>query len=371
MKIRKLSMFSFILFLGVLHLLCASLSFAAPIESLWNMGLTGVSSQDTDTASQFVGFGLNSKTKYSLNSDLVLNFEALLKFENGHFQSLDGQRKNESGLTLREAGAHAFTTSPLSFSAGALNTSTNHSALLMGGAAFPALRAQLKIFELHDTQSRLDLQQAIPTSSSLSSDSEDAQALPQFLSASLSLNHQSSAYYWKNRLGVFRFDHLPRAVAKLSEARGNTVLPVTEQESTFAYEYAGMDAESSLRVPVMRGWDFLAGGAYLQNTKAPKNSNRAYSMTAGSEFYFVGQKSLEIALTGFRIESDAAVAAFNSAKYFFTNRQGYSFESYLNFRKSQFRVGFSYSEADLIYLNPFQNREKSLMLLLETFYAKI
>jgi len=371
MKKQKFSPWMFILFLGVLHLLCASLSFAGDVETAWKLGLAGANAQDSQSSNQYVSFGLDTKTKYWADRNLFLNFDALVKFENGSFQSLDGEKKTESGLRLQEVGVHWLLVNPLLLSAGALNQANNHSDLLFDDQAFPAVRAQLKLFKSGNGVTLFEIEQAIPTSSSLNTNTSATESTPRFLSASLAFNYESFSYFWKSRVGAYSFDNLPSSVAYQSGLRGNTVNSITETESLFSYEFAGLDAETSIRVPVLRGWDFTGAVSYLKNNKAPATSNSAYAVSAGSEFFFVGQKSWDFSVTSFRIESDAAVAFFNSESFFNTNRIGYNLKSYMNFRKRHFRVGVSYTEAEVIYLNPVQSREKSLMLMLETFYANI
>lgn len=376
----KLTPLRIVLLLGVIHLLGASLSFAASVtsntgsrqlEAAWRMVLAGVNAQDAQSSSKYVGFGMEAKSKYHLHPDLYFSLDPLIRFENGSYQSLDGERKNESGLYLKEAAAHWTVWQGSAIAAGALNQSTNHSELLIGNQAFPAVRADVQLFKLGDLQTVISAEQAIPTSSSLSTNTNSVESMPRFMSASLAINYETALYFWKTRIGSFAFDNLPSAVASESGLRGNTVLSLTESESLFIYGYQGIEAMTSFRLPVMRGWDFISEASYLQNNKAKTDLSRAYAASVGSEFFFVGRKSLDIKLTSFRIEPDAAVAYFNSNKYYNTNRVGYSFESFLNFKKYKFNIGARYTEAEVIFLNPTQSREKSLMLILETAYANI
>ncbi|WP_413291027.1 hypothetical protein [Bdellovibrio sp. HCB337] len=371
MKKLKLTPALFILILGVIHLLGASLSLAAEIQSTWRAGLGGANMQDAQSTSQFTAFLLETKTKYLAHPSLFLNLDALVKLESGSFQSIDGERKNESGFVLKEAGAHWRLINPLLLSGGALNQGTIHTELLISERAFPAVRANLKLLEVGNFQTLIDIEQATPTSVSMSTNTTGVESVPRLLSASLSLNYETPRYFWKNRIGAFAYDNLPSAVAYESSLHGNTVNSISENESRFVHNYQGLEALSSLRFPVMRGWDFTGRANYLQNEKAPTTLNRAYSATAGSEFFFVGRKSLELEVTSFRIEPDAVVAYFSPAKFFHANRAGFNVESALNFKRNGFRVGASYSEAEVIYLSPVQSREKSLMIFLETFYANI
>ncbi|MGZ3798262.1 MAG: hypothetical protein ACXVB1_17965, partial [Pseudobdellovibrionaceae bacterium] len=341
------------------------------MEATWKMGLSGVNAQDSQSSSQFVGFVLDAKMKYWLHPELFANLDPNILFENGSYQSIDGDHKSGSGVYFQEAGVHWLFMKNSTLSAGALNQGKNHSELLIAGQAFPAIRGEAELFRMGNTSTFLDIEQAIPTSSSLSTNTTALESTPRFLSASLALNYESDDYFWKTRLGAFSFDNLPSAVAYQSSLLGNTVLSLTETESQFVYKYQGIEATTALRFPLMRGWDFTSSASYVQNDKASSHLNRAYALKAGSEFFFIGRKSLDVNLTSFRIEPDAAVAYFNTGRYFNTNRIGYNVESFLKFNKYNFKIGLGYTEAEVIYLSPVQSREKIFMLMLETFYANI
>lgn len=378
MKKLKFTPLRFVLLVGALHLLGASLSFAAaltttksPLEASWRMALSGVDAQDSQSSSKYVGFGLEARSQYHLLPDLYFAFDPLLRFENGSYQSIDGKRENQSGIYIKEAAAHWNFFSGSDLSAGALNQTKTHSELLVGDQAFPAVRADVQLFKVGSFQTLVTAEQAIPTSSSLATNTTGVESTPRFLSASLALNYETAMYHWKTRVGTFAYDNLPSTVATESGFRGNTVVSLTESESKFVYDYQGVEALTSFRLPVMRGWDFFTEASYLQNSKAKSDLSRAYAAAVGSEFFFIGRKSVDMKLTTFRIEPDAAVAFFNSIKFYNTNRVGYRFESFLNFNKYKFNIGARYTEAEVIFLSPTQSREKSLMLILETSYANI
>ena len=389
MKNFRFSLLRFVLFVGASHLFCASLSFAtdnvsylgvntsvsslSPLTMSWRTALEGVNDQDSQSSGKFVSFHLNAKMDYQLAPQVLLNLNPQIRFESGSFQSVDGDRGNESGVYFREAAAHWLFATNSRLSAGALDQSTMHSDLLIGEQAFPAARAKWQMFEVHSWSMVLEAEDAIPTSMGLSTNTAGVEETPQFVSASLALNYEPNPqYHWDTRIGTFSYSHLPTAVAYQSSLRGNTVLSLTDNESIFVYNYEGVEAETKARFPVMRGWDFISKAAYLQNDKADNKNSRAYELTAGSEFFFVGRKSLEVSFQAFRIEPDAAVSYFNSENYFNnTNRIGYNIQSYINFKKYGFRIGVSYTDAEVIYLNPVQTRERSVLLKLETFYAKI
>lgn len=388
----KLTPLRFVLLLGALHLLCASLSFAAsttaatgtsvtsprqhlPLEATWKMGLSGIEAQslneDSESSSKYVSFGIEAQSRYWLHPQAFLSFAPVVKFENGSYQSLNGERAGESSLTLKEAGAHWRFAEDSTLSAGALNQATTHSELLIGDQAFPALRMDLQVFKNGAMDARLGLEQAIPTSSSLSTQTKETESTPRFLSASVSLDYEGSRAFWKTRVGAFSYEHLPGAVGYESGLRGNSTIALTENEALFIHQYQGLEGMTALRFPLLRACDLMVELSYIENQKAPRDLNRAYAATAGTEVYFSGQKSLEMKLTGFRIEPDAAVAFFSSNRFYNTNRAGYSLQSFVNFNKYGFHLGGRYTEAEVIYLSPVQTREKSLMLILETSHADI
>jgi hypothetical protein len=133
MKARNFSPIRFLLSVVAIHLFGASLSWAAavsmsPTTSLntsvanpsrsnaftmsWKAGLAGVNSQDDQNSAKFVSFGLEAQMNYRLVPEVFLNLDPKIKFENGSFQSLDGERKNESGVYLKEALSRRFRPNP-------------------------------------------------------------------------------------------------------------------------------------------------------------------------------------------------------------------------------------------------------------------
>ncbi len=367
----KFTPLRFILVVGLIHLLCASLSFAEPLSLAWKANLAGASSQDPQSSSKYIDFNLDFRLKYWLAPSVFFNLEPQVKYETGSFESFDGERKSESGIYFNEASAQWLFANASTFAIGALDQSTSHTALLMT-ESFPAARLRWQALSRSGVNTEIELKQAVPTSKSMNTETKTSETTPAFTTAAIALNYEPQTdYFWKNRLGAFRYENLPNSVAYTSSLRGNTVTSQTSNDALFVYQYEGLEGQSEVRFPVAKGWDFFGSASYLQNNKAPEKYNKAYSATVGSEFFFVGRKSLDLALTSFRIEPDASVASFSSAKYFYTNRVGYSLEAFLNFKKYDFKVGASYSEAELIFLSPTQSRENNLLLKMETNYANI
>ena len=109
---------------------------------------------------------------------------------------------------------------------------------------------------------------------------------------------------------------------------------------------------------------------YLQNIKAEAGYNTAAFYSLGGRFHINQNADLILAGGYFEIAPEAAVSYFN-ANTLQTNRVGYSAEAAVAFNKDGFILGLRYTDAELMYTNAVQSREKSLFLKPETFYAGI
>src|SRR5690606_10942458 len=101
-------------------------------------------------------------------------------------------------------------------SAGALNQKYMHASLLMDELAFPAARGEV-ILTRGTILSALALETAIPTSTSLSTNTRELEPTPSLNTASLKVNLQGARnLYLKLSGGYFIYNNLPSAVAQES-----------------------------------------------------------------------------------------------------------------------------------------------------------
>lgn len=336
----------------------------------WRLRLAGSDINDERSQSKLVDIRTDIKTKYLLSHSLMLDIQPSLRMQSGQTQSVDGADKAENKILLNQAAAHYLPFSSLRLSAGALNQRSMHTDILVDNIAFPAARMEA-LMKLGATKTSLSLETAIPTSTSLSTNTKELESTPSLNTASLKFQIQTARnLFWKISAGYFAFNNLPSAVAQQSNLLGNEVEKISEAQYAFIHKFEGIEASTELQFPVLTSLDLKAGAEYLQNQKAPSDQNTATRYYANAEIHF--SKNLDLVVEGsyFSVAPEAAVAYFNAGG-FETNRIGYSAESYLSFKKEGFNIGVKYTDAEVMFTRDPQSREKTLMIKLETSYANI
>jgi hypothetical protein len=337
------------------------------------MGMSGSSLTDENRDLKLVSFGADFKFNYLLSKSLLLNLEPGVRLQSGNTQSLESADKPENKISVRQAALHYSPFWPITMSAGALAQGETHSDLLVDSIAFPAAKVAVTFAKFDRHNLKLIAAEAIPTSSSLATQSQDLEKTPTFLSAAMQYTYGNrNTARMRLRGGYFQYNDLPSAVAFKSGLSGNTVEPVNNSRATFVYEYKGVEASLDTVLPIGTFMNLNASGDYVKNTAAPEESNMAYEGSLGADFFINKDYTVQIAGGGFRVEEDAAVAYFLSpVRTFGTNRVGYNGSFFVKLNQDNYRIGAEYAEADVIFLNDSQSREKYIGLKLETFYANL
>ncbi|MEK2645885.1 hypothetical protein [Bdellovibrio sp. BCCA] len=336
----------------------------------WRLRLSGSDVHDEQSQAKIVDIRAEIKAKYLLSSSLQLDIQPTLRLQSGQTQSVDGADKPENKITLNQAAAHYLPFQGLRLSAGALNQRHMHTQLLMDNLAFPAARME-GLLKYGNFKSSLALESAIPTSTSLSTNTKELEATPSLNGAALKLNWQAAKnLYWKTTAGYFVFNNLPSAVAQQSRLLGNEVDKISDAQYAFTNKYEGIEASTEFEFPVFSVLDLNIGGEYVMNQKAVSKDNQAYRYYANGEVHLTKNMDLVIGGSYFSVAPEAAVAYFN-ASGFETNRVGYAAESSLAFNKEGFLVGLKYIDSEVMFANTVQSREKTVFIKLETFYADL
>lgn len=336
----------------------------------WRLRLVGSDVKDERSQSKVVDIRTDIKAKYLLGKSLHLDLQPSLRLQSGQTQSVDGADKAENRILLNQAAAHYLPFSFVRLSAGALNQRHMHTSLLVDSLAFPAARLEA-ITKATSTRAALAIESAIPTSTSLSSNTKDLEPTPSLNSAALKFQWLPARnHYLKTSVGYFIYNNLPSSVAQQSNLLGNEVAKISEALYSFIHKYEGYQVSAELAFPVFSLLEIKLGAEYLQNTKAPSDENTATRYFTAGEFSLNGNLDLVVEGSYFSVGPEAAIAYFNAGG-FETNRVGYSAESYLSFKREGFNLGLKYTDSEVIYKRDPQSREKTLMIKLETFYANI
>lgn len=336
----------------------------------WRLRLQGESYNDEQSQAKVFDLRTDLKAKYTLQPSLYLDLQPSLRLQSGQTQSVDGADKAENKIYLSQA---ALVYRPVSFSrlsAGALNQRSLHTYLLLDDIAFPAARAEMLLTRGTFT-SILAMESAIPTSTSLSTNTRELEPTPSLNTVALKMNLQSSKeLFLKLTAGYFVFNNLPSAVAQESRLLGNEVTAISDAQYAFANKFEGAEVSLEWSTPLFSWLDFVGYSEYVVNQKAPTELGTGYYASAGGNIHLTSNMDLLVGGGYFSVAPEAAVSYFN-ARRFETNRIGYNLQSMLTFKKEGFKVGAEFREAEVMYINSIQSKEQMIFLKLETFYADI
>ncbi|WP_413293480.1 hypothetical protein ACLSU7_00065 [Bdellovibrio sp. HCB185ZH] len=336
----------------------------------WRLSMKGADEGDEQTQATYVDLRLELKSKYILSNSLYIDLQPAIRFVSGQAQTLDGADTMKNSILLNQAGLMFKPASYFQLAAGALDQHYNHTSLLVDSIAFPSARMQ-SIFRVGPGIAGIVIESAIPTSTSLSTNTQEKEPTPSLNSASLRLNFNSSKnVFWRNKVGYFIYNNLPSAVAQESMLLGNEVNTLSDAHYEFVNKYSGIEAGTELQIPLGTLLDITLESEFVKNTQAKDDVNTAYNIALGSILHV--SSALDFTLKGkyYSVAPEAAVAYFNARGYE-TNRIGYEVSGYLNFLKQGYNLGASYKDAEVMFTNSVQSREKTIMIKLETSYANI
>ncbi len=335
----------------------------------WRLALAGADRKDEDSQEKKIETRLELRSRYLLTTDLYLQLDPLLRMESGQTQSYNGADKPENKIVLREASLNYNPAPFVALSAGALQQQRLHTSLLVDRLAFPGARVALGP-QRNDLHLFAFAESAIPTSTSLSTNTKELEATPSLDTAGVLAQVRSATFDFKFGGNYFQFRNLPSAVAMDSRLLGNDVYQISDAAYTFKYDFAGWEGLTSFGFWVVPQVQLSFQIEYLLNTQAPADLNSGYSLATTVKFDPNSSTGYELTGSYYQVEPEAAVSYFNAGRYQ-TNRVGYQTEAFVNFKKHDFRLGLRYGESEVIYTNITQSREKMMALLLETFYADL
>ncbi len=325
--------------------------------------------------SQFTGLGLDLDTRVRLLPRLTARARAGLSLNSGYAQSQFGDKSPRSGVMMREAHltwkAIEGESVRLGIRAGAIDQDSLGASLLVEGQPFPGVVERLEMGNESFTFA-LAAQQAIPTSSTLSTRAVESEVTPSFTTETAEIEvHPWEGFRGKVFATHFRFSNLPSTVAIDSQALGNTIVELGPNTSRFRYEFDGFVAGGELNLKLSDALSWSVSGHMVQNSKAPETYRNGQLVRTEFSWALPGDIDLKPGAEMFFLESDATPGFYASAERGQTNRQGWAADLGLWFREERFKVSGRYAEADVINSSLIQTAQRFFMIRFETFYEKL
>lgn len=341
------------------------------LEGSWNLRLAQKRFENPFEQKTTSEFRLGADLFYRPLEMTTFRLAPRFFYSTGFQQSQETRNASNSEWGVKEA---SVTVAPWSFfeaATGALDQSRNHPALLMDEQSFPAARLQFQTPQGDLGGLALAAETAIPTSSSLSTQTREFEKTPGYNSAVLAANAKSSRFEGLLRVGAYEFQNLPQSVAQKSAYLGNSTRSRTgdsslfefanEFQGTFASLQASIQAGSALKLSALAEW--------VKNSKAAEGFNQGSRSEISADLRVSSNLILIPSYEFFRIEPDAAVASYNGISLN-TNRIGYQAGIGFSF-KNTMKVILNGGERDVLFLSPLQQRERTWNFKLETSDAAI
>lgn len=329
----------------------------------WQMGLSG--NQFTNTFEQQVmsKFYVLTNLNYQALSYLDLQLTPLLYTSSGFSQSLNNDESNSTKWLIKNARANVNPRGAFQAQMGIINQSDQHHSLLFSDVSFPALN-----IGLNTENFQLNIESAIATANSLSTQTKSFEKTPGFMSTGLSGKMKTENIYVFARLNAFQFSDLPLSVSTISTLNGNSGINTSGNEYAFANEFYGLESELQLEYQILTQLRIKSANAVIFNQGAPEN-NKGFSTQLTADYQMNKDLILSPFYQYFEVQSDAAVAYYNDAKMN-TNRAGYQvgLSSLIN---NKIKLSLSGGERSVLIENPNQENDKTWSIQLETMYAPL
>jgi hypothetical protein len=311
-----------------------------------------------------------TRAKFDINhrfSDFFkTHLAASAQFETGRVRSAYEDNKLSSGFFVEDANFSFTPGSNFSLSMGALNQGSAGNPLLIDDIPLPG-GAENIFYRNTNFEIGLLAQQLVATSQSFATNTVEEEPTPYFFTESLYLNLKvNSDWDVKSFASHFRFRDLPMAVASDSRMRGNSTENFGAAQSVFLYEFSGFSGGISTDFQAGRIFGFKAGAILLQNTEAVPGRDKGQLYFIALPLRVTSEINIIPRFEYFVNQSDSSPAFYNSSLYGNNNRQGSLAELKFDFVKQNFSLIARYVDAQIIEENPFQSRNQTFMIRVET-----
>jgi hypothetical protein len=341
------------------------------LQGVWNLRLAQKRFESPFEQKSTSEFRLGADLSYRPLEITRFRLAPQFSYNTGYQQTQESSEASASEWGVKEASITLEASRFLQASTGALDQSQDHPSILLHDQTFPALRIQLQSDSVRLWSFGLTLESAIPTSSSLSTQTKEFEKTPGFNSASVLLSVNSPSFQSRLRLGAYEFQSLPQSVAQKAGYLGNTTATPNGNSSLFEFDggYQGTFASFQGETWVHRSLRLSAFAEWVKNSRAADGLNQGIRSEISAELRAGSKLSVIPSYEFFRIDPDATVSSYNGS-WLNTNRIGYLAGLGFSFR-NKMKISLNGGERDVLFLSPAQQRERTWNLKLETSDAAI
>lgn len=285
--------------------------------------LLGRNLEDEYNNSKWAGAQLDIVGERKVSSWLSARLDLSVLMTTGSFTGqYNDEGKAPSGIILNEALVSVKPLRFFSFDAGVIATTFSALPSMFEASGFPSIREKVQA-EGDTAKMTVFAMQSIPTS-----DTRTVQPTENGLTTSMTTvgvgigpaENYKGALSLEAGITQFRFNNLNSSAATDSQYMGNTVVAPGPQ-AKFLYEFGGYEAGLGGKLKITRFITAHASGAYLKNTEAPEEKNKAYLYSGGLEVPVAGV-SVDTTLGYFYNESDTLPATYSTIGRGHNNRFG-------------------------------------------------
>ncbi len=333
-----------------------------------SFGLGGVKADSTLNKASVMGVNIGALASHKLAENLSVNIAGGMNVQTGSSTTARENNIYKPGNSnyLKEAKITYTPFNILDLEAGVINQSELDAPLLVGNKGFIAAKEGFK-YKVLDTKISTFAMQAIPNNRNLSQRIDvEEDGDPRFFTETLRIEQELFVGDITLSASHFAFSDISNAVAYESILLGNSGSPINKGNGVLSNDYQGWHLAAKYSANINKNIKVSTKFNHLTNSGASKD-NTGYIAALGLD-YTRDAHSYSVELANFKIESDAAVAYYNSSKYGLANKKGSKILVAYDNSQSNLGVSTEVIKNEVIKENIYQSDETIFILSLRKLY---
>ncbi len=333
--------------------------------------IAGKSIQDQYRQTRIASFGFGiDLTHQVVARSLEAHIDAGASLQTGSSQALFFDEYAPSqGIYVSEAVVRWAPADFFILTGGAVDQGRYDSPIFVDYRSFPAVAEALRT-PMGKAYFEVGAEQAIPTSSSLSTHAGDEITTPALFVEQAKLGiDRGHDFQVEGGVGYFTFMNLPRSVAHESRFMGSSVTGATNTGAQFVYGYEGILTTGKANLALTRRALWNANGTFLYNRSAPVGRNTGIHLASSIELVASDRVTLVPKVDLFRNESDSSPGYYNSSDLGHNNRQGFGVGMTLKLPRDNFSIEGKWVNSQLLEPSAFQAEMQFIVFTLRKSYV--